>query len=161
MQNIRLRSRYRSVAVRASELDGILNAHAFLQVERPPELWTTTVELAPFIRMLGEMIVAALVRNGNKLEEVTLNVSNVVVEPETGGPAPEGDYVAVTIRSRGEWAPETRWAPHGKTTMVSQDLTAALASANASYAYTRVLANGEGSVTVFLMREVGDGEPAL
>jgi hypothetical protein len=27
--------------VRASELDGILNAHAFLQVERPPELWPT------------------------------------------------------------------------------------------------------------------------
>jgi hypothetical protein len=63
--------------VRASELDGILNAHALLRVERPPELCATTVELEPFIRLLGEMIAAALVRNGHKLEEVTLNVSNV------------------------------------------------------------------------------------
>jgi hypothetical protein len=91
--------------VRVSELDGILNAHAFLRVERPPELWATSVELEPFIRLLGEMIAAALVRNGHKLEEITLNVSNVVVEPEAAGPAPEGDHVAVTIRSRGDWGP--------------------------------------------------------
>jgi hypothetical protein len=50
--------------VRASELDGILNAHAFLQVERPPELWAATAELESFIRLLAEMIAAALVRNG-------------------------------------------------------------------------------------------------
>lgn len=135
--------------MRASELDGILNAHAFLRVERTPELWTTTVELEPFIRLLGEMIAAALVRNGHKLEEITLNVSNVVVEPAAAGPAPEGDYVAVTIRSRGDWGAEARWAPGKETTMVSADLTAALTSANASYAYTRVLADGEGSITVF------------
>lgn len=87
--------------MRPSELDGILNAHAFLRVERPPELWATTVELEPFIRLLGEMIAAALVQNGQVLEEITLNVSNIVIEPAAAGPAPNGDYMAVTIRSIG------------------------------------------------------------
>jgi hypothetical protein len=135
--------------VRASELDGILNAHAFLRVERPPELWPTTVELEPFIRLLGEMIAAALVRNGQLREEITLNVSNVVVEPEAAGPAPVGDHVAVTIRSRGEWGPEAHWILGEETRLVSPDLSSALTGASATYAYTRVLANGEGSLTVF------------
>ena len=136
--------------MRASELDGILNAHAFLRVERPPELSSTAVELEPFIRLLGEMIAAALSRNGQKLEEIALNVSNVVVEPEAAGPAPVGDYVAVTMRSRGDWGPDTVWLPGEETNVISADLTAALASVSASYAYTRVLAGGEGSITVFL-----------
>jgi hypothetical protein len=42
------------------------------------------------------------------------------------------------------------------TTMVSADLTAALTSASASYAYTRVLAGGEGSITVFFGRASPD-----
>jgi hypothetical protein len=160
-QKIRLRPGYRSVSVRASELDGILNAHAFLRMERPLELWTTSVDLEPFIRLLGEMIAAALVRNGNKLEEITLNVSNVVVDPEAAGPASEGDYVAVTIRCRGDWRPETLWSPGEEARVVSPDLTAALTSANASYAYTRVLGDGEGSITVFFAAAVGDGKPAV
>jgi hypothetical protein len=45
--------------------------------------------------------------------------------------------------------------------MVSADLTAALASADASYAYTRVLADGEGSITVFFAAAVGEVEPAV
>jgi hypothetical protein len=158
-QKIRLRARYRSVQVRASELDGILNAHAFLRVERPPELWTTSVDLEPFIRLLGEMIAAALARNGNKLEEITLNVSNVVVEPEAAEPAPEGGYVAVTIRSRGDWGPETRWSPGEATRMINPDLTVALTTANASYAYTRALADGEGSITVFFAAAGRRGSP--
>jgi hypothetical protein len=135
--------------VRASELDGILNAHAFLRVERPPELWPATVELEPFIRLLGEMIAAALVRNGRLLEEVSLNVSNVVVEPEAAGSAPVGDHVAVTIRSRGERGPEVHWVLGEEMRLVTQDLSSALTTASASYACTRVLANGEGSLTVF------------
>jgi hypothetical protein len=135
--------------VRASELEGILNAHAFLRVERPPELRSITADPEPFIRLLGEMIAAALVRNGHRLEMITLNVSNVVVEPEAAGPAPEGEYVAVTIRSRGDWGREAVWVPGEKTTVISADLTAALTRGGASYAYTRVLADGEGSLTVF------------
>jgi hypothetical protein len=90
----------------ASELEGILNADAFLMVERPPVLWETDVDLEAFIRALGEMIAAGLVRNGQELSEITLNVSNVTVEPEAAGPMPAGDFVAVTIRSRGDWSPE-------------------------------------------------------
>jgi hypothetical protein len=63
--------------------------------------------LEPFVRLLSEMIVAALARNGNRLEEIALNVSNVVVEPAAARPAPEGDYVALTIRSRGDWGPKS------------------------------------------------------
>src|SRR6266545_960308 len=66
----------------ASELEGILNAHAFLRVERPPVLWETDVDLEAFIRALGEMIAAGLVRNGQELSEITLNVSNVTAAPD-------------------------------------------------------------------------------
>jgi hypothetical protein len=142
--------------VRASELDGILNAHAFLRVERPPELRSITAELETFIRLLGEMIAAALVCNGHRLEEITLNVSKVVVEPEAVGPAPEGEYVAITIRSGGDWGPEAVWVPEEETTVISPDVTGALTSAGASYAYTRVLADGEGSLTAFFGVAAGD-----
>lgn len=71
----------------ASELEGILNAHAFLRVERPPVLWETDVDLEAFIRALGEMIAAGLVRNGQELSGITLNVSNVTVEPEAAASA--------------------------------------------------------------------------
>jgi hypothetical protein len=39
----------------ATELEGLLNAHAFMRVERPPELWAPQGELEPFVRLLGEM----------------------------------------------------------------------------------------------------------
>jgi dihydroxyacetone kinase-like predicted kinase len=42
--------------------------------------------------------------------------------------------------------------------MLSADLTAALKSASASYAYTRVLHPVEGAITVFLAAAVGAGE---
>jgi hypothetical protein len=90
-----------------AELDGLLNAHAYLRVERPPSLWAPQSELEPFVRMLGELIVVGLLRNGNVLGELTLNVSNVVVEPASAGPMPAGAFVAVTIRGRGDWSPET------------------------------------------------------
>ena len=84
-----------------AELDGVLNAHAYLRVERPPSLWAPQSELEPFVRMLGELIVVGLLRNGNVLAELTLNVSNVVIEPAAAGPMPAGVFVAVTIRGRG------------------------------------------------------------
>ena len=134
----------------ASELEGLLRAHSFLRVERPPELWEPGVELEPFIRLLGEMIAAGLVRNGQELGEITLNVSNVTVEPEAAGPVPAGDFVAVTIRSGGDWSPETTWDPAAEHDgfLVSRDVEAALSRASAAWAYTRQLGE-EGSVTVF------------
>jgi hypothetical protein len=87
----------------ADELDGLLNAHAFLSVERPPSIWAPSTDLESFLCLLGEMIAAGLVQNGGSLSEVVLNVSNVVVEPEASSEfLPPGEFVALTIRSGGE-----------------------------------------------------------
>jgi hypothetical protein len=146
--------------VEASELQGVLTAHAFLRVERPPTLWAPEAELEPFIRLLGEMISAGHVRNGQELAAITLNVANVTVEPEHASTVPAGDFVAVTIRCVGDWAPEATWQPTAPPAapFVSSDLPAAAAAAGAAYAYTRTLADGEGSVTVFLPRALPGGE---
>jgi hypothetical protein len=53
-----------------SSCTGLLNAHAFLQVERPPTLWENACSLDAFVPLLGELIAAALVRNGGRLSEV-------------------------------------------------------------------------------------------
>jgi hypothetical protein len=54
---------WRSVSVRGSmELGPYLNAHAFLRVERPPTLWEADADDEPVLRVLGEMIAAALAR---------------------------------------------------------------------------------------------------
>jgi hypothetical protein len=142
----------------ASELEGILNAHAFLKVERPPVLWDPDAELVPFIRALGEMIAAALVRNGHKLAAITLNVSNVTVEPDAAGPMPPGDFVAVTIASEGDWRPEATWeaSGEGRGAFVSGDLESALRAAGAVWAYTRQSASDAGSVTVLYGRTARD-----
>jgi hypothetical protein len=142
--------------VLVSELEGLLRAHSFLQVERPPELWEPDAELESFVRLLGEMIAAALVRNEQELGEVTLNVSNVVVDESAADPMPAGEFVAVTIRSAGDWRPETTWHPGGEHdgSLVSGDLESALSAASASWAYTRDL-YGEGSVTVLFARVAG------
>jgi hypothetical protein len=139
--------------VTTSELEGLLRAHSFLKVERPPELWEPEAELEPFIRLLGEMIAAGLVRNGQELGEITLNVSNVVVDESAAGPMPMGEFVAVTIRSAGDWSPQTTWDPVAERdgSLVSHDLENALNVASASWAYTRELGD-EGSVTVLFPR---------
>jgi hypothetical protein len=138
----------------ATELEGILNAHAFLKVERPPLLWEPDAELEPFIRALGEMIAAGLVRNGHELSEIRLNVSNVTVEADSAGPMPAGDFVAVTIASEGDWGPETSWKPSTefRSVSVSGDLESALDSAGAAWAYTRQSAPDAGSITVLYRR---------
>ena len=140
----------------ASELEGILKAHAFLRVERPPMLWETDVDLKAFIRALGEMIAAGLVRNGQHLSEITLNVSNVTVEPDAAEPMPAGDFVAVTIRSGGDWSPETTWDPAARHdgSLVGHDLEAALTTASAAWAYTRELGADAGSVTALYPRRI-------
>jgi hypothetical protein len=139
--------------VTISELEGLLRAHSFLKVERPPELWEPVVELEPFIRLLGEMIAAGLVPNGQELGEITLNVSNVVVDESAAGPMPMGEFVAVTIKSAGDWSPETTWDPADEHdgSLVSHGLENALSVASAAWAYTRELGD-EGSVTVLIPR---------
>jgi hypothetical protein len=100
------------------------------------------------------MISAGLVRNGGDLASITLNVSNVSVPREAVDPMPLGDFVAITIRSRGDWGPELarRPSPAAQPPLVNADLEAAALRAEATYAYTRVLGPDEGSVTVFFPR---------
>jgi hypothetical protein len=86
---------------------------------------------------------------------VTLNVSNVTVEPQAAGWVPEGDFVAITVRSGGDWSPEGAWHPAEdpeEAPLASGDLRSAAVAAGASYGYTRVSADDEGSVTVFFRR---------
>jgi hypothetical protein len=144
--------------VTADELNGVLNAHAFLGVERPPQLWSMQVELEPFVRLLGEMLSAGLVRNGNDLQSITLNVANVTVEPDPDSRVPSGDFVAVTVRCKGDWSPEASWhlGSQGDRLFVSQDMNAALVQAEAEYAYVRVLGGEKGSLTVFLRARRAD-----
>jgi hypothetical protein len=81
-------------------------------------------------------------------------VSYVTVEPEAAGPMPAGDFVAVTIRSGGDWGPETTWDPAARHdgSLVGHDLETALSSASAAWAYTRELGADTGSVTAFYWR---------
>jgi hypothetical protein len=138
------------------DLGPLLNAHAFLRVERPPVLWEADVDDEKLIRTLGEMIAAALVR-GSELPDVTLRASNVTVEaepePETRAIPEPGDYVALTILGAGDWSPEVMWAPavHPGPVLVNPDLDAAARTAGIPWAYTRALPD-QGSVTIFLRR---------
>jgi hypothetical protein len=139
------------------DLGPLLNAHAFLRVERPVLLWMADVDDELLIRTFGEMIAAALAR-GTELGDVVLNASNVTVErdsdPESRGPAP-GDYVALTISGAGDWSPEVAGTPTDQSTvLVNPDLHAAARAAAIPWAYTRSVPDG-GSVTIFLWRQVG------
>jgi hypothetical protein len=128
-------------------LDALLRAHGFMKVERPPDLWEADTEDTAFIPLLGEMIVACLVRGG-KLEELTLNASNVVVE-EGARPSP-GNYVAITVRGSVAWDADATWHPDFPWEVPHlADLTARLDPARVRYAYIRKM-DPRGSITVFL-----------
>jgi hypothetical protein len=135
------------------ELGPYLNAHAFLRVERPHELWEADAQDEPVLRMLGEMIAAALAR-GAELSAVVLRANNVTVESDEGDRAPAvGDYVVLSVLAEGDWLPECVWSPNAASsaTLVNTDLDAAAHGAGVRYAYTRQ-ENKVGSVTVFLPR---------
>ena len=137
------------------DLGPLLNAHAHLRVERPPLLWEADIDDQALVRVLGEMIVAALTR-GTDLADVVLRANNVTVEPDPDEelvvPAP-GDYIALSILGAGSWGPEIHWRPAQAPApvLVSATLDAAARAAGIPYAYTRSGADG-GSVTIFLRR---------
>jgi hypothetical protein len=133
------------------ELGPLLRAHGFLQVERPPELWDVDADDELLIRMLGEMIAAALVR-GTELGDVVLRADNVTAT-EADDALPVGDYVALSIEGSGDWAPEVVWRPDDPfaPVLVGADLDAAARAAGVRWAYTRAHAT-DGSVTVLLPR---------
>jgi len=134
-------------------LEAHLRSHAFMKVERPPLMWSPDTEDEPFLLMLGEMIALGLGR-GTELADLTLNVSNVTVDPgedEEGESIPEGDYVAVTVRGAGVWEDDLWRAGQGATTGLLGNVVTAAHAAGAVYAYTRNLGS-EGSVTALLPR---------
>lgn len=59
-----------------------------MKVERPPELWEADTEDSRFVRLLGEIIAAAL-SSGTPPGEVTLKAANIVVELPTMAKARE------------------------------------------------------------------------
>lgn len=136
------------------DLEALLRAHAFMKVERPPQLWSPDAEDEPFLRMLGEMIALGLGR-GNELADLTLSVSNVVVEPDDDDEEdewlPEGAYVAVTVRGAGSWEDDTWRAGQGPSTGLLANVGPAADTAGAVVAYVRDLGS-EGSVTALLPR---------
>lgn len=136
---------------RRIDLEALLNAHAFMRVERPPSLWEVDVDDEPFIRMLGEMIVVGLLHH-DVLAELTLNVSNVTVGDDGPDGVGSGDYVAISVLGPGEWEPDASWTPESTEPFWSPDLDAAVRAASASFAYRRRLGEDEGSITVFIPR---------
>jgi hypothetical protein len=139
------------VEPRPIDLDALLRAHAFLRVERPPELWTVDVLDEPFIRVLGELIVVGLLHH-DVLGELTLNVANVVVADDAPAGVAPGDHVALTIRGAGEWERDVTWTPASTDPLWSDDLDAAVRAAGVTFAYLRRLGADEGSITVFIPR---------
>ena len=140
-----------TVEPRRIDLDALLNAHAFMRVERPSQLWEVDVDDEPFIRMLGELIVVGLLHH-DVLAELTLNASNVTVGDEGPVGVDAGDFVAISIKGPGTWEPDATWTPASTEHFWSPDLDAAVRAASASFAYRRRLGDDEGSITVFVPR---------
>ena len=124
-----------------------------MKIERPPEIWEAETEDTRFLPLLGEIIAAALV-SGTPLGDLTLNASNIVVEPPEDGEAamvpPPGQYVAITVRGRTDLGPNDRWPSPQRTGLLGR-LHHQLEVAGARFAYVRRIPP-EGSLTVFFSR---------
>ena len=134
------------------QLDGIVRAHEFMHIERPPVLWEADTQDEVFIRLLGEMISFALQRNPD-VSALTLNVANIVVDPHaTRDGMPAGEYLAVTVRGPGSGTPELAWRPNAPLTFGPfGDLDKAALKSRAVWVYSRNLGE-EGSITAFFRR---------
>ena len=131
------------------DLGPLLVAHSFLIVERPPTLWPVEVDDEPLIRLLGEMIAAALAGD-SALGEIILRANNVTIN--TGdGPVGDGDYVALSVLASGDWAVPTHWSPSTHIVLVNHDLDRAARAASIRYAYASSQSSQTG-VTILLPR---------
>jgi hypothetical protein len=139
----------------AMRLEPILRAHEYMKVERSPELWEADTEDSRFLPLLGEIIAAALA-GGTPLAELTLNASNIVVDPPDDGEAmvaPEpAEYVAITVRGVTDLGPDDTWHPSAlhRPGLLFR-LHDRLEVAGAKFAYVRRIPP-EGSLTVFFSR---------
>jgi len=137
-------------------LDAVLRAHEFMRIERPPELWEADTEDVRLLPLLGEMIAAGL-STGAGLGELTLNASNIVVEPvEDDSSCPReplpGEYVAITVKGPTDFGPDGTWsAGSERASGILARLRERLKTAGAQYAYVRRL-QPEASFTVFFSR---------
>ncbi len=138
-------------------LGPLLTAHSFMRIERPPLLWDVDAEDSRFVPLLGEMIAASLGK-GTPLAELTLNASNIVVEPfrdDCGEPAVPlpGEYVAITVSGTADLGPDATWtqADPKPTNELLNRLSSSLVRAGATFAYIRQTGD-HGSFTVFLPR---------
>jgi hypothetical protein len=141
------------VEPRRIDLDALLTAHAFMRVERPPELWRVDVDDEPFIRMLGEMIVVGLLHH-DVLANLTLNASNVTIGDDGPDGVAPGDYVAMTVHGPGAWERDMTWTPASAEPLWSADLDAAARAASVSFGYLRSSSGGTGSITVCIPRSL-------
>jgi hypothetical protein len=138
-------------------LPPLLRAHGYMRTEAPPGVWEADTEDVAFVPLLGEIIAAAL-RPGTPLADLTLAASNVVVTEEPAGaeasptsPSP-GEYVAITVSGAGAWSPDWTWVPDGGSHLPGIPFPVArLGAADARFAYGRQLPAGS-SVTIFLAR---------
>ena len=146
-----------TIPPRRIDLDAVLNAHAFMRVERPPELWEVDVDDDVFIQMLGELIVIGLLHH-DVLAELTLNASNVTVADDGPAGVAPGDHVAITIRGPGRWERDVTWTPASTEPLWSPGADAAVRAASASFAFLRRLGDDEGSITVFIPRALPSAE---
>src|SRR5688500_20207958 len=99
------------------KLDALLVAHSFVRIERPPELWEAETDDERFLPLLSEMLAAPLSR-GAVLSDLTLNVSNVVVQRDAEQEdkpqwPPAGEYVAVTVSEPANHGAERPWPVTG------------------------------------------------
>jgi hypothetical protein len=136
-------------------LDTVLESLIDVRIERPPLLWHARADPRATGELLEEMIAAGARRNGGRLDRITVNASNIVVEPGAADPLPEGELVAITVSSGGDWAPEATWAP-GTSPLGSfgdESIETLANSSGAVYGYTRVLSGESGSVTILFERE--------
>ena len=136
---------------RRIDLDALLNAHAFMRVERPPSLWEVDVDDEPFIRMLGEMIVVGLLHH-DVLAELTLNVSNVTVGDDGPDGVASGDYVAISITGPGGWEADTSWTPRPRSPSGAPTSTPPSGARRRRSRTVGALGVDEGSITVFIPR---------
>src|SRR5262245_42326541 len=136
-------------------LDALLRAHGFMRIERPPELWEADTEDVRLLPLLGDMIAAGLAA-GASLGDLTLNVSNIVVEPFDDNACSHlpavGEYVAITVSGPADFGPDAVWSPSSASASgIFMRLRERLAAAGACYAYVRRL-TAQGSFTVFFRR---------
>jgi hypothetical protein len=139
-------------------LDALLRAHGFMRVERPPELWEADTDDALLLPLLGEMIAAGLA-TGASLGDLTLNASNIVVEPFDDDSCPQvpatGEYVALTVSGPTDFGPDASWSSGSRgASGILMRLRERLVTAGARYAYVRHFPT-EGSFTVFFCRATG------